>query len=131
MSPKSKKKIVISRDNIEINNPKPTSPTKKGRNSPSKLQEARPVSPTRRKKSTPIPVLPPVNGGSHLDNYDYAPSFIEVPQPNLKRKGSFADRFQGRTSVVDNRGEQGIVAKSNKPIEKLDETKSSHFSHLH
>lgn len=112
------------------NNPKPISPSKKGRISNTK---ERPLSPPRRKKSTPTPKLPPVHGGSTMDNYDYdyAPAFIEVPQPNLKRKGSFADRFQGRTSVVDNTGERGIVAMSNKPIEKLDETNSSHFSHLH
>ena len=49
----------------------------------------------------------------------------------IQRKGSFADRFTGRTSTINKEADLGITATINRPIQKLSDTNSSLYSHLH
>jgi hypothetical protein len=51
--------------------------------------------------------------------------------PPIKKNGSFADRFSGRTSTISREGESSISKNLRRPIEKLNDTNSSIFSHLH
>lgn len=51
--------------------------------------------------------------------------------PVVKRKDSFKERFVGRTSNITRDGDRGVVSNAKRPIQKLDETNSSLYSHLH
>jgi len=56
---------------------------------------------------------------------------IEATPTAIKRKESFIDRFNGRTSLMTNEGDRGVASSTNKPIEKLKETNSFLYTHLH
>ena len=61
---------------------------------------------------------------------DSSKEIVEELSP-MKRKSSFAERFKGRSSIMNKDGDNGIVALTGRPIEKLDTTNTSLFSHLH
>ena len=55
----------------------------------------------------------------------------QTPKYSPKRKESFQDKFAGRITLMTNEGDRGVAASTKKPIEKLQESNSFLYTHLH
>lgn len=134
LSPKSKKKIKMTQEQLEQISPT-LKKDKKLQQSPNarerpELKFEKPLTQKRSSVPTSLEMVRP-NPITTAAVAELNQELQHSPKRVTMRRESFADRFNGRTSTLGKEGEKGIAKITKRPIEKLSESGQSHMSHLH